>query len=159
MILMKYFWSTAALVAILAVAAVAQAGCNCRVPPSPAAMPMAGGAVGAYGQPGMGSPYVPGSPGAGYYNPAMQPYGGLVATNGPNWAPGGYEPRLGSPAYYHDPTGGQYVVTGDPYYDHFGPGFQRSSIHGHYRFPYYNYRAPWYFPGRNVYNRNTNFAW
>ena len=89
----------------------------------------------------------------------MQPYGGVVATNGPHWAPGGYEARVGSPAYYHDPSGGQYVVTGEPYYDHFGPGFQRNSIHGHYRFPYYNYRAPWYFPGRAVYNRNTNFAW
>lgn len=159
MILMKYFWSIAAVVAIFAVSTAAQAGCNCNVPPSPSVMPMGGGSVGAYGQPGMGSPYVPGGPAAGYYNSAMQPYGGMVATNGPHWAPGGYEPRLGSPAYYYDPTGGQYVVTGDPYYDHFGPGFQRSSIHGHYRFPYYNYRAPWYFPGRNVYNRNTNFAW
>lgn len=82
-----------------------------------------------------------------------------MATNGPNWAPGGYEARIGSPGYYFDPTGGQYVLTGNPYYDHFGPGFQRYSIHGHYRFPYYNYRAPWYFPGRAVYNRNTNFAW
>jgi hypothetical protein len=89
----------------------------------------------------------------------MMPYGGMVATNGPYWAPGGYEPRIGSPAYYYDPTGGQYVVTGNPYNDHFGPGFQRSQYHGHYRFPYYNYRAPWYFPGRAVYNRNTNFAW
>ena len=95
----------------------------------------------------------------GAYDPTMQPYGGMVATSGPHWAPGGYEARIGSPAYYHDPAGGQFVVTGDPYYDHFGPGFHRNSIHGHYRFPYYNYRAPWYFPGRAVYNRNTNFAW
>ena len=78
---------------------------------------------------------------------------------GPHWAPGGYEARVGSPAYYHDPSGGNYVVTGNPYNDHFGPGFQRNSLHGHYRFPYYNYRAPWYFPGKAVYNRDTNFAW
>ena len=95
----------------------------------------------------------------GYYGSASMPYGGTVATNGPHWAPGGYDPRIGSPALYHDPSGGQYVVTGNPYYDHFGPGFHRDSLHGHYRFPYYNYRAPWYFPGRAVYNRNTNFAW
>lgn len=82
-------------------------------------------------------------------------YGG----GGSYGAPGGYEARVGSPAYYHDPAGGQYQVSGDPYQDHYGPGFQRSSLHGHYRFPYYNYRAPWYFPGRAVYNRNTNFAW
>lgn len=51
------------------------------------------------------------------------------------------------------------MVTGNPYYDHFGPGFQRHSLHGHYRFPYYNYRAPWYYPGRAVYNRDTNLPW
>lgn len=73
--------------------------------------------------------------------------------------PGGYEARVGSPYYYYAPQGGQFVVTGDPYYDHFGPGFHRHSLHGHYRFPYYNYRAPWYYPGRAVYNRDTNFAW
>lgn len=75
------------------------------------------------------------------------------------WAPGGYEVRIGSPYYYNDPAGGQYSMTGNPYYDHFGPGFHRHSLHGHYRFPYYNYRAPWYYPGRAVYNRDTNFVW
>ena len=159
MIPKQYFLSACVIAAILAIASVAQAGCNCSVPPSAMAMPMPQVASGGYGPAAPGAPYVPGGPVGGYYNPAMQPYGGLIATNGPNWAPGGYEPRIGSPAYYYDPTGGQYVVTGNPYYDHFGPGFQRSSIHGHYRFPYYNYRAPWYFPGRAVYNRNTNFAW
>lgn len=80
-------------------------------------------------------------------------FGGLYGT------PGGYEARIGSPYHYYDPNGGQYVVTGNPYDDHFGPGFHRESLHGHYRFPYYNYRAPWYYPGRAVYNRDTNFAW
>lgn len=78
---------------------------------------------------------------------------------GPFWAPGGYEARQGSPYLYHDPRGGQYVITGNPYVDHWGPGFHRHSLHGHYRFPYYTYRAPWYYPGRAVYNRDTNFAW
>lgn len=151
----NYYSSAALLSAILAAAASAQAGCNCNVPPSPASFagsvmpgPQFGGA--SYGAAPMAG---------GAYGPEMMPYQGMVATNGPHWAPGGYEARVGSPAYYHDPTGGQYVVTGDPYQDHFGPGFQRHSLHGHYRYPYYNYRAPWYFPGRAVYNRNTNFAW
>jgi hypothetical protein len=71
-------------------------------------------------------------------------------------APGGYPARMGQPYYYQGEYG---VITGNPYYDHFGPGFHRSQLHGHYRFPYYNYRAPWYYPGRAVYNRDTNFAW
>ena len=147
------------LSAIFAVSSQAWAGCNCNVPPSPAPMSIspswnAGGVVaGDYGLPAGGSIY------SGAGTAAAMPYGGTVATNGPHWAPGGYDPRIGSPALYHDPAGGQYVVTGNPYYDHFGPGFHRDSLHGHYRFPYYNYRAPWYFPGRAVYNRNTNFAW
>jgi hypothetical protein len=192
MSLTKSIQSLAAVSAILATATAGWAGCNCNVPPSPAAYSGSpamnagyGGysaytAYGGYGgmqganygaSPYGGGVYVPGmtpgqaGPGVGYggagapYDPSMMPYGGMVATNGPHWAPGGYEPRIGSPAYYYDPTGGQYVVTGNPYSDHFGPGFQRSQVHGHYRFPYYNYRAPWYYPGRAVYNRNTNFAW
>lgn len=83
---------------------------------------------------------------------------GPAAGTGPFWAPGGYEARSGSPYHYHAPNG-EHVVTGDPYYDHFGPGFHRHSLHGHYRFPYYNYRAPWYYPGRAVYNRDTNQPW
>ena len=152
------------LLAAAAVAGMAQtsnAGCNCSVPPSPAvstynpapatwsgstAYPQAAyaGSPGGYGATAMGS----GPTAYDDYNSA-----------GPHWAPGGYEARVGSPAYYHDPAGGQYVVTGNPYYDHFGPGFHRQDLHGHYRFPYYDYRAPWYYPGRAVYNRNTNFAW
>lgn len=82
------------------------------------------------------------------------------AISGPYYGtPGGYEGRIGSPYHFFDPYGGEFVVTGDPYYDHFGPGYHRHSLYGHYRFPYYNYRAPWYYPGRAVYNRDTNFAW
>lgn len=157
-----------AAAAVAAMAQVAQAGCNCSVPPSPA--------VSTYSSPtynqsaytpspaswaGSAAVAYPGSPG-GYGATAMGT--GPTAYDdynsaGPHWAPGGYEARVGSPVYYHDPAGGQYSVTGNPYYDHFGPGFQRDQLHGHYRFPYYNYRAPWYYPGRAVYNRNTNFAW
>jgi hypothetical protein len=157
--LAKFHRTAMAASAIFAVTSAAWAGCNCNVPPSPAGLPMSGSSWNAPG-PAMGTEMYGQVPfGSGGYDAMPQPYGGVVATNGPHWAPGGYEARVGSPAYYHDPSGGQFSVTGDPYYDHFGPGFQRHSLHGHYRFPYYNYRAPWYFPGRAVYNRNTNFAW
>lgn len=139
------------------VAQSADAGCKCGLPPAPAATGVYGGP--GYGTVGLGDPAMGWPGGPGMAGASGLPYGGVVATNGPHWAPGGYESRVGSPVYYHDPAGGQFVVTGNPYYDHLGPGFQRDSIHGHYRFPYYNYRAPWYFPGRAVYNRNTNFAW
>lgn len=68
------------------------------------------------------------------------------------WQPGGYEGRVGSPYYYSAPAG-------DPYTVHFGPGFYRSGEYGHYRFPYYSYRRPWYYPGQPVYNRDTNLPW
>lgn len=124
--------------------------------------------------PVVGSPSSPvlQSPPASYYSPVTpnvsayygsqggysQGYAGN-ATGAIYGTPGGYEARIGSPYHYYDPNGGQFVVTGDPYYDHWGPGFHRQSLYGHYRFPYYNYRAPWYYPGRAVYNRDTNFAW
>jgi hypothetical protein len=160
-----------AAAAIGASAQVSLAGCNCSVPPSPvasfgvAATPSwqdgvpadaygnGSYAPGGYAQGGYGMS--PGSMSASAYG-ATQP---ANSADGPYGAPGGYEARVGSPVYYHDPAGGQYSVTGNPYYDHFGPGFHRSSLHGHYRFPYYNYRAPWYYPGKAVYNRDTNFAW
>jgi len=46
-----------------------------------------------------------------------------------------------------------------PYDYHFGPGYYRAQEYGHYRFPYYSYRRPWYFPGHPSYNRDTNFPW
>lgn len=45
------------------------------------------------------------------------------------------------------------------YNRHFGPGFYRHSQTGHYRFPYYSYRRPWYFQGHAVWARDTNYAW
>ena len=156
-----------AIAALGALAQVSDAGCNCSVPPSPAvypapipatntAPPLVQSAApwanaGMYGN-------SPGSLASSAYGTLPQNYADYTSA-GPHWAPGGYEGRVGSPVYYHDPAGGQYVVTGNPYYDHFGPGFHRSSLQGHYRFPYYNYRAPWYYPGKAVYNRDTNYAW
>lgn len=135
-------------------------------PPAPTpvpAQPMAPGAIGSP-YPNAGVPY--GAPNASngfsnysngvsnYANGAAGYYGG-----GQYGPPGGYEARIGSPYHYFDPNGGQFMMTGNPYYDHFGPGYQRHSLYGHYRFPYYNYRAPWYYTGRAVYNRDTNFVW
>lgn len=182
----ELFWSVAAGAIVSLTSTAAWAGCNCGVPPSPTGVAVTpvqwnqpgqpamfpggymgspGGYMGSpggyMGSPGgyMGSAYGAVEPG-GLYSVGQMPLpAGSYSANGPHWAPGGYEARVGSPAYYHDPSGGQYVVSGNPYTDHFGPGFQRNSLHGHYRFPYYNYRAPWYYPGRAVYNRNTNFAW
>ncbi|GIX03224.1 MAG: hypothetical protein KatS3mg113_0230 [Planctomycetaceae bacterium] len=74
-------------------------------------------------------------------------------------APGGLQARIGAPYLYVDPATPHAVVGGDPYTTHWGPGFHRHSFYGHYRFPYYNYRAPWYYPGRAVYQRDTNFPW
>lgn len=51
------------------------------------------------------------------------------------------------------------VITSDPYSHHFGPGFHRSSDAAHHRFPFYNYRAPWYYPGAPSYTRDTNYPW
>lgn len=51
------------------------------------------------------------------------------------------------------------AYNGSPYDYHFGPGFHRHSDQAHYRFPYYSYRRPWYYPGHASYNRDTNFPW
>jgi len=90
--------------------------------------------------------YDDGSYGSSHYR------GGVVSGGHGYWQPGGYEGRVGSPYYYSAPAG-------DPYTYHFGPGFYRSGEYGHYRFPYYSYRRPWYYPGQPVYNRDTNLPW
>lgn len=102
-------------------------------------------------------------------------YGSTVVPGinyGPNaWQPGGYTARRGRPYYYTTPGRNQplytvHEVSGTPwafdhsaYQYHFGPGYYRHSEGGHYRFPYYTYRAPWYFPGHPIYNRDTNRPW
>ncbi len=118
--------------------------------------PVTGPSYGTMSTPAVSGGYVVNpAPATGYGTQGAGPAAGV----GPFWAPGGYEARPGSPYLYHDPNGGQFVNTGNPYYDHYGPGFHRGQIYGHYRFPYYNYRAPWYYPGRAVYNRDTNLHW
>jgi hypothetical protein len=82
----------------------------------------------------------PGNGGPGFGNGAGPGYGGA----------GGY-----GASYAALP--GQ--LPGDPYAYHFGPGWYRRQEAGHYRFPYYTYRAPWYFPGHPSYNRDTNIPW
>lgn len=97
------------------------------------------------------------------------PQGGLPLQTYPgHWQPGYYGQYSGSPYFYntHAPVGGlqrsrvsTYTAGADPYTYHFGPGFYRHSEHGHYRFPYYSYRRPWYYPGFAGYNRDTNLPW
>jgi hypothetical protein len=117
--------------------------------------------------------------------PIVRPRYGSVLTNGAympvpipprpagtaSWLPGGREGRVGSPYYYSAPgqDGPLYVVHGgrgvpwgynhSVFEYHFGPGFYRDGEAGHYRFPYYTYRAPWYSPGPPIYNRFTNRPW
>ncbi|HID24026.1 MAG TPA: hypothetical protein EYP14_16715 [Planctomycetaceae bacterium] len=42
---------------------------------------------------------------------------------------------------------------------HFGLAGYWAYGPGHFRFPYYSYRRPWYFPGLPVFNRNTGLVW
>ena len=133
------------------------------------------------------APYAAG--GYGYLPFAAGIYGdSLYSGQAGGWQPGGYQGRVGSPYYYsasgyggsgyggsgyagYGGYGGQggyaapimaspYAAYGGGLYDdHFGPGFYRNSEYGHYRFPYYSYRRPWYFPGPASYNRDTNLPW
>lgn len=51
-------------------------------------------------------------------------------------------------------TGSPYAGT-DPYSPYTGPGgvsFYQPPQTGHPRYPYYSYRAPWYYPGHPVHN-------
>ena len=114
-----------------------------------------------YWQPGgyparIGSPY--------YYSVPVTPYGYAGYGNvGHGWSGGcgcgrGRFGRAsyGYPSAYYGGYGGR---ASDPYTYHFGPGYYRYAEHGHFRFPYYSYRRPWYHPGPPVFNRDTNFAW
>lgn len=109
-------------------------------------------------------------------NSKAPPYYGSTVVPGINygptaWQPGGYSARRGRPYYYmtpernrplysvHEISGTPWAFDHSAYQYHFGPGFYRHSEGGHYRFPYYTYRAPWYFPGHPIYNRDTNRPW
>jgi hypothetical protein len=113
----------------------------------------------------VGSPYywsATGSPGPGGYGVAPFPgYAPPPYPGGYAYGTAGYGSGYGlGVGYGMGPGYGNWSgAAGDPFGYHFGPGFHRHSNYGHYRFPYYSYRAPWYAPGPPVYNRDTNFPW
>jgi len=86
--------------------------------------------------------------GFGGYGVGGPSYNGGLAYG---YGPGGYGP--GGVAAF---PGG---MPGNPYMYHFGPGFYRNQEAGHYRFPFFSYRRPWYFPGHPSYSRDTNIPW
>lgn len=99
--------------------------------------------------------------GGGGYAPG---YGGYGYNAGYGY--GAAAPVYGAPGYagvsFYGAGNGAGIgggYGGDPYYNHFGPGVYRNSDAGHYRFPYYSYRRPWYYPGHPSYNRDTNLPW
>jgi hypothetical protein len=104
-----------------------------------------GGGLG-YGSPGYG--------GAGF---GGQGYGGPGFGGGPGYGGG----AVGGPGYAGSGQTAALpgMLPGNPYLYHFGPGFYRYQEAGHYRFPYYSYRRPWYFVGHPSYNRDTNIPW
>jgi len=120
-------------------------------------------------EPRSGSPYFYSVPGA----PARGPLGGSLASGYT-----GGNPQLDRYAFPRGPLGASRLLNnplgalgyangaamsggagGDPYQYHFGPGFYRNGEYGHFRFPYYSYRRPWYHPGFSGYNRDTNLPW
>lgn len=96
--------------------------------------------------------------GSPYYYSATQGPGGTYGMTGPSvgmkagqtWYGGQNEANIGMQ---------NQALSSDPYTKHFGPGFYRSNEYGHYRFPSYSYRRPWYNPGAPTYNRDTNYRW
>lgn len=118
-----------------------------------------------YWQPGGAAGRV-GSP---YYYRASGPFDGYVAGShagwhGGGWHAGGYGRGYGGgyDGGWPAPSGGWasgHGYSGGAYVHHFGPGYYRHSERGHYRFPNYSYRRPWYFQGPPTFNRDTNFAW
>ncbi|MEX1228600.1 MAG: hypothetical protein WEB58_00070 [Planctomycetaceae bacterium] len=89
---------------------------------------------------------------AGY--PAVPPYEGFSAEYG-------YNSQWYLADYNYPNAANQAIVPAgaDPYNFHFGDGLHRSGVSGHYRFPYYSYRRPWYYPGDASFQRNTQFPW
>ena len=89
----------------------------------------------------------------GNYNQGYQ-YGASYGNSyGTSYTNSGY--GYGNSSYGYGGGG----AGGDPYNYHFGPGFYRSGEYGHYRFPNYSYRRPWFTPGFAGYNRDTNLPW
>ncbi|MEQ8635506.1 hypothetical protein [Gimesia maris] len=96
--------------------------------------------------------------GSPYYYSATQGAGGTYGMTSPKVGMQAGQTWYGG--YNEANTGMQtQALTEDPYTKHFGPGFYRSNEYGHYRFPSYSYRRPWYNPGAPTYNRDTNYRW
>jgi len=121
---------------------------------------MGGNMGGAYGYAGGNNS---GYAGPGAYAGDYGYAGGYDAAYGDAYAGGyGYNYNSGYGYYggnYGGGAGGAGAAGGDPYQYHFGPGYYRNSDYGHFRFPYYSYRRPWYHPGFAGYNRDTNIPW
>lgn len=125
-----------------------------------------------YWQPGgyenrIGSPYFYSVPSYGYgfaapsvthYHAGQKPCPCGAGAHGYHHRPTVVTNHMHYGTYGHAGYGYGAIRT-DPYTYHFGPGYYRHAEHGHYRFPYYSYRRPWYHPGQPVFNRDTNFAW
>lgn len=134
-----YYWSVPGGTASLSATGAQPAGYSGMGP---------AGSVGCGCNKGSSGPATAAGPvGYGAYGPNAGP--GVYGAYGPN---AGY---AGSGSGY-EPVGGP---AGDPYTYHFGPGFYRSNEFGHYRFPYYSYRRPWYDVGHPVRVRDTNLPW
>ncbi len=96
--------------------------------------------------------------GSPYYYSATQGAGGTYGMTSPQVGMQAGQTWFGG--YNEANTGMQtQALSEDPYTKHFGPGFYRSNEYGHYRFPSYSYRRPWYNPGAPTYNRDTNYRW
>lgn len=98
--------------------------------------------------------------GSPYYYSATQGAGGVYGMTSPKVGIRAGQTWFGG--YDEANTGMQtqsLMGAGDPYTRHFGPGFYRSNEYGHYYFPSYSYRRPWYNPGAPTYNRDTNYRW
>lgn len=98
--------------------------------------------------------------GTPYYYSANQGPGSTYGMTGPSVGMQAGQTWFGG--YHSANTGMQNRAlssSSDPYTRHFGPGFYRSQEYGHFRFPSYSYRRPWYNPGAPTYNRDTNYRW
>jgi len=135
------------------------------VPNAPPRGPLAGNGPSGYGNnSGMNGNAMQGYYGGGNMNGSYSGMNGYAGNNGYNgynqynynYAGSAYGSNYGSNYSGGAGAGG---AGGDPMSYHFGPGYYRSGEYGHFRFPYYSYRRPWYHPGFAGYNRDTNLPW
>lgn len=129
------------------------------VPGAPPRGPLGGTVASGYTG---GNPQLDGySSGAVYGNSFVNGYStpGYGAGYGNGYNVNGYSANGYNNGGYADGAAMSGGAGGDPYQYHFGPGYYRSGEYGHFRFPFYSYRRPWYHPGFAGYNRDTNLPW